>query len=182
MPVPLPNSPHTPFDPSPFLERLIRFLFPFFVDVCPDPAAVRAEVLETLASYGPRTRAELLNAAQVIAYGLAGLETLQEAQGTEMSPSARLRFRGSANNLNRSSLQSQQALTKRLAFDPPFEPVGPMTEADLATQERLEKMINAVQAMRPGLGIQVPDPHHPSRSAYSVPPTRPDLRGSSHAP
>ncbi len=48
---------------SPFAERLIRFLVPFFLTITPDLDAARMEVLETLASYGARTRSEFLNAA-----------------------------------------------------------------------------------------------------------------------
>jgi hypothetical protein len=99
---PLPTSPFmaSPFMASPFMERLIRFLVPYFIVVTPDLEAARAEVLETLASYGARTRSEMLNAIQIIAFGLSALETLGEAKTDEMSPSMRLRFRGCANNLN----------------------------------------------------------------------------------
>ena len=102
---------------SPFLERLLAFLIPYFLGFSADLAAARAEALETLASYGARTRAELICAVQIILFSFAALDTLAAANMPEMSPSMRLRFRGCANNLNRSSQKTEQALAKRLAAD-----------------------------------------------------------------
>ena len=108
-----------PRQPTLFMEIVIRFLMPYFMEVTTDIALARAEILETLAAYGARTRSELLNAAQLIAYGLSALETLSEGKAAEMSPSMRLRFRGCANNLNRSGQQHETTLSKRLACDTP---------------------------------------------------------------
>ena len=104
---------------TPFLERLIRFLIPFFSDVAVDAQAIRTEILETLESYGARSRSELLNAAQIIAFGMASLDMIHQAKTTEMSPSMRLRFTGCANNLTRNSQKQEAALNKRLACDKP---------------------------------------------------------------
>lgn len=41
--------------PSLFLERMILFLRPYFLSITPDHDLARAEILETLASYGART-------------------------------------------------------------------------------------------------------------------------------
>jgi hypothetical protein len=128
---------------SPFLERLIRFLIPYFIGVTPDSEAARAEILETLESYGARTRAEFLNAMQTIAYGMAALDMLHEAKTTEMSPSMRLRFRGCANNLTRNGQKHEQTLIKRLACDQPgaarrsAEPVDDVPDAavDITLEE-----------------------------------------------
>jgi hypothetical protein len=151
-----PATPHSTFMPptsaqpvaSPFLDRLIHFLLPYFSDFCPDLAATGAEILETLASYGARTRSEMLNAAQIIVYGLSALDTLHETKTTEMSPSMRLRFRGCANNLNRSGQQNEQSLAGRLAHDPPeavdpaAEPIDDLRELDFheAIQQAQAKM------------------------------------------
>jgi hypothetical protein len=138
--------------PSPFLERLIRLLLPFFLGVCPDLDSARAEILETLASYGAQTRAQLLNAAQIIAFGLAALDMLHEAKTTDMSPSMRLRFRGCANNLNRSSKQNEQTLTKRLACDDPQAAGDEVTEAEFH-----EKLLQ-VHATLAANGVHLPLP------------------------
>jgi hypothetical protein len=73
---------------------------PYFLSFSRDPAIARSEILETIQSYGVRTRAEALNAVQILAFGYSALDTLAEAGATEMSPAMRLRFRGSANALN----------------------------------------------------------------------------------
>lgn len=150
---------------SPFLERLLRFLIPYFTGVTADLRAARAEALETLASYGARTRAEMLSAVQIIVFSLAALETLDEAQTAEMSPALRLRFRGCANNLNRSSQKTEQTLAKRLACDVPDslgqEPVDDLP--DHQAQELLQQTQAAIEAHRsrlPGDRVSGDRPAH----------------------
>ncbi len=154
----------TTLQASPFLERLLRFLMPYFTGVTPDLAAARAEALETLASYGARTRAELLNAAQIIIFGLCALETLGEATSLEMSPSLRLRFRGCANNLNRSGQKTEQTLLKRLACDVPSpteqELINDVPEAQ--AEEILQQTHAAVEAYRNRASANHPSGNHPS--------------------
>jgi hypothetical protein len=101
--------------PSVFLETIIAFLLPYFTTGTTDPNEARTEILETLASYATHTRAEMLQAAQIIAFGMATLDVLAEATTGEMSMSMRIRFRGCANGLNRSTLQTEKALDRRLA-------------------------------------------------------------------
>ncbi len=107
------------FEPSHFLERLVLSLMPYFAAIIPDPETARVEILETLASYGGRTWSELINAARIIAFSFAALDTLSEAEAPDMSAAMRLRHRGCANNLNRSCQQNEQILAKRLSLDPP---------------------------------------------------------------
>src|SRR5271165_5940604 len=102
-----------------FVEHLVRFLMPFFLDAAPSIEEARAEILETLASYGARTRQEFLLAAQIIVFGLSTLDILADAKTVEMSPSMRLRYRGCANSLNRASQQTEKALAKLLSCDLP---------------------------------------------------------------
>jgi len=131
----MPTQTPTP-QSSPFLERLILFLMPYFAAITPDPDLTRAEILETLASYGARTRSEMLNAAQIIAFSFSTLDSLAEAKTPEMSPSMRLRHRGCATNLNRSGRQNEQTLAKRLASpvpnapEPAAEPLNDVPEAE----------------------------------------------------
>jgi len=113
-----PPAPH----PNPFLERLILFLLPYFLPVCPDQAVARAEIIETLAAYGATSRSEVINAARVIAFSFAALDTLAEAREPELSPSLRLRHRSCANNLNRSCQQNERMLANRLARPAPEAP------------------------------------------------------------
>lgn len=151
--------------PSPFLEQIIRFLMPFFLGSATDFDAARWEILETLACYGARTRSQMLNAAQIIAFGMSVLETLGEVNATEMSPSLRLRYRACANSLNRSEQQHEKSLTARLARDQPdavepiAEPVNDLSQAEvqetvLQTQGTIDTHRNRGSNSRPAAGPQ----------------------------
>ena len=134
-----------PIRPGAFLESLIRFLMPFFIATATDTDAARSEIIETLCSYGGRTRAELTNAARIIAFSMSSLDLLAESQRADLSPSQRVRFRSCANGLNRSVIQNEKTLDKRLAADPPQptdprqEPINdlPETEAEATLQAAL---------------------------------------------
>jgi hypothetical protein len=139
--------------PNSFLETIIAFLLPYFSAASKDKHEARSEIIDTLTSYETRTRAEMLQAAHIIAFGMTTLDVLAEAKTAEMSQSMRLRYRGCANNLNRSTLQTEKALDERLARElPPDpaempEPVDDMRQAEImaAIQEHKAK----VDAQRP---------------------------------
>jgi hypothetical protein len=122
---------------SAYLETIIAFLLPYFSAAAADLKDARSEIIDTLASYATRTRAEMLQAAHIIALGMTTLDVLAEAKTAEMSPSMRLRHRSCANSLNRATLQTEKALDLRLgdevlpASDPMPEPVSDMPEAEL---------------------------------------------------
>jgi hypothetical protein len=94
--------------------------------------------METLASYETRTRAEMMQAAHIIALGMTTLDVLSEAKTAEMSQSMRLRYRSCANGLNRATLQTEKALDQRLgdeipavAPNPVPDPVSEIADAEL---------------------------------------------------
>jgi hypothetical protein len=107
-----------------FMQHIIGFLMPYFADTAADLEATVEEILQTLASYGARTRAETLKAAQIIALSMTTLEALAEAKSADLSPSLRVRYLGCANSLNRSTLQHEKTLEKRLASDIPDQTVA----------------------------------------------------------
>ena len=162
---PWPDDPPT----DSFLETIIAFLLPIHRRL-PGQREARSEILDTLASYETRTRAEMLQAAHIIAFGMTTLDVLAEAKTTEMSPSMRLRYRGCANNLNRSALQTEKALDQRLARELPpdpaemAEPVDDMRQAEImaAIQEHKAK----VDAQRPRV--------HPATAPHLVTNAAPD--------
>jgi hypothetical protein len=152
-----------PAPSSLFMERMIRFLMPYFAAITPDLAAARADILETLASYGARTRSEMLSAVQIIAFGCSALDTLAEAKATEMSASQRLRFRGCANNLNRSCQTNEKSLTRQMSCDAPAaaapdaELIVNISDAEVdeitrRAQEAVETYRNRLTANRPSAG------------------------------
>lgn len=91
------SSPAT-LQPGPFLKRLVTYLVPYFLAVTADKGQAEAEVLETLAAYGARTRAELVRAVQTIAFSFSALEVLAEAKmgAPKMPATLRLRYLGCA--------------------------------------------------------------------------------------
>ena len=123
--VPPTHTPPTPsLKPSPFVDRLVAFLLPYWAGFTKDYAAARADVEETITSYGARTRAEQINAVQIIANSFAALEMLAQVklQHQELSTAMHLRYRGCANSLSRSCQYAQNALDKRPACDAPQAP------------------------------------------------------------
>ena len=171
------DPPPMPSLPIAFMDRLIDFLLPFFLGLAQDPEVARAEIVETLVSYGARTRSEFLNAAQIIAFSLSAIDTLSEAKATELSATMRLRFRGCASSLNRAGQQNEKTLAKRLTDDLPasdpltcnqptrgataFEPGSDVTEAQAC--ETLQQARANINTIRTGLsGV------HPANSASTV--------------
>ena len=123
--------------PNAYLETIIAFLLPYFSAAAADIREARSEIIETLALYATRTRAEMLLAAHIIALGMTTLDVLAEAKTAEMSVSVRLRHRSCANSLNRSTLQTEKALDLRLgdevlpASNPTPEPIDDLPDAEL---------------------------------------------------
>ena len=150
--------------PGSFLETIIAFLLPYFMDASMNKHEARSEIVDTLASYDTRTRAEMLQAAHIIAFGMTTLDVLAEAKTAEMSQSMRLRYRGCANNLNRSTLQTEKALDERLARElPPDpaampEPIDDMRQAEIMAVTQQHKA--RIDAQRPA---PTPPPARTSR-------------------
>jgi hypothetical protein len=108
--------------PNSFLETIIASLLPYFSAASMDKHEARSEIIDTLAAYETRTRAEMLQAAHIIAFGMTTIDVLAEAKTAEMSQSMRLRYRSCANSLNRSTLQTEKALDQRLGDEPSSRP------------------------------------------------------------
>ncbi len=96
--------------------------------------------------YGARTRSEMLNVVQLIAFGLSALDALSEANTTEMSPAMRLRYRGCANGLNRSCQQNEKSLAKRLSCDLPVGVETPGEPLDDVPEPQVHAAIQQAQA------------------------------------
>jgi len=152
--------------PSVFRERLLTFLLPYFLPVTKEFEAARDTVLETLASYGARTRSEMIQATRIFAFSFTALDMLAIVQGAEaMPPTMKLRYRGCANALNRSCQQDEKMLAKRLACDAPgatkptTQPTNDMPEAEFdAAIQQAEAQIasyhNRLSGNRPATSPQ----------------------------
>jgi hypothetical protein len=126
--------------PGLFMDRLVRFLIPYFLPLTADLDLARAEIGDTITAYGARTRAEMLNVVQIIAFSFSALDLLAEAKALEQEIPApqRLRYRGCANGLSRGSQQNERTLARRLACDQPgasqpaAEPADDVPDAEAA--------------------------------------------------
>jgi hypothetical protein len=166
--------------PNSFLETIIAFLMPYFIHASRDKQEARSEIIDTLAAYETRTRAEMLQAAHIIAFGLTTLDVLAEAKTAEMSQSMRLRYRSCANSLNRSTLQTEKALDQRLGDKIPVapaampEPIDDMREAEIMA---------AIQQAKANINSQRPRAHpasapHPATNDPLDPAWNPHLWAS----
>src|SRR6201985_492354 len=126
--------------PNSFLESIIAFLMPYFIAASRDKNEARSEIIDTLAAYDTRTRAEMMHAAHIIALGMTTLDVLAEAKTAEMSQSMRLRYRSCGNGLNRAMLRTEEALDQRLGDEIPApnpalaeteEPIDDMRQAEI---------------------------------------------------
>ncbi len=142
--------------PNSFLETIIAFLLPYFSAASRDKHEARSEILETLACYETRTRAEMLQAAHIIAFGMTTLDVLAEAKTAEMSQSMRLRYRSCANSLNRSTLQTEKALDQRLGDQ---LPAAPAEMAEPIDDMRQAEIMAAIQQYKAKIDAQRPRAH-----------------------
>jgi hypothetical protein len=158
---------------SAFLEAIIAFLMPYFTGNAIDVHEARNEIIDTLASYATRTRAEFLQAAQIIAFGMTTLDVLAEAKTTEMSLSMRIRYRGCANGLNRSTIQMEKSLDKSLACDLPVapEPIPDPLAEDLKVADvkaQIEQVQAKLAAYRDRLAATRPATAMPTQGAHPM--------------
>jgi hypothetical protein len=142
---------------SPFHERLISYLLPYFLPLTSDIDLARAEVVETLESYGARTRSEMINAMRIISLSFASMDLLAAANNAEMPTDIQLSHIRHANGLARICQQNESALAKRLATDLPEpleqagEPIDDASEAELeAVIQQSQAQINAYCKSPPG--------------------------------
>jgi hypothetical protein len=169
-------STHTtrPTRPSPgrlFPGRSGPYLLPYVLPLTGNFQLAQAEIVETLASYGARTRSEMINAARIIALSLTSLELLGQAKATtDMPPDVRLLYIASANSLARTCHQNEVTLAKRLACEVPgatvTEPVDDLSrqDADAALQEaqaKIDSYRNRLSGARPAAGPHAVPGSHP---------------------
>ncbi|HQT76948.1 MAG: hypothetical protein B7Z80_13910 [Rhodospirillales bacterium 20-64-7] len=162
-----PMATTTPYQPNPFVKHLLLSLLPYFTVLKPDEAEIiPADIVETLSAYGARTRAEMLHAALIVAFGFSALDTLAQAKADpELSPTLRLRYRTCANALNRAAQQNGHALTRRLSCDPPAtHPVEPADDMPAAqAQDALRQARAKIDSYRNRLTPARPSAVQPNR-------------------
>ncbi len=141
--------------PNSFLETIIAFLMPYFIGASKDKHEARSEIIDTLAAYETRTRAEMLQAAHIIAFGMTTLDVLAEVKTIEMSQSMRLRYRSCANSLNRTTLRTEKALDQRLGDESP----APAEVQDPVDDMRQDEIMAAIQQYKADINNRRPRAH-----------------------
>jgi hypothetical protein len=118
-------------------EQVACSLAPFFLEAAHgNETEARAAAEAMVAGFNPQSTEELLLAAQVVVYGLAGLDSLRRsAAAPDLPVNTHLRLRGNANAMQRAAQQCRKALDLRRKSGPPSNngtsPVPTFTEADL---------------------------------------------------
>jgi hypothetical protein len=139
-------------------EQVLCSLTPFFLGgAAGDATAARAAALYMLDGYSTETTEELQIAAQIIACGLAALDSLRRSMADRDLPvTKQLRLRGSANAMNRAVQQGRKALelrrkaraTPQTAVPARGQPVTPVN-----TQAAIRRAVDAVAFARSDLDI-----------------------------
>jgi hypothetical protein len=122
---------------SPFRERIVTDLIPYFIPLTGDVQLARADIIETLDSYGARTRSEMINAMRIIALSFTSMDLLAKAKNPDITADLELYYIRQANSVARTCQQNENALAKRLALDvlePAEEPANDITDAELEAQ------------------------------------------------
>ena len=130
------------------LILIVNLLAPMLVAAAMgDITLARAAAIETVNSDRARSQTDLLASAQVVAFGLAALDSLSRSMGDEISITMALRLRGNANACNRASEQNRRALAKAQAEIDLPETDLPAPEAAPPLAEPSPFLSDAAEAM-----------------------------------
>jgi hypothetical protein len=93
------------------IHLIVTFLTPMFLAVAGgDPRIARMAATEALYAYGTKNLADLIAIAQIIALGLAVLDSLGRSMADAVPDRLVLRLRGNATGLNRAAEQCRRTL------------------------------------------------------------------------
>lgn len=135
------------------IDVIAALLAPMFMGPnCGDISLARTAAIETVNAYRAQNLAELLAAAQIIAFGLAALRSLSLSMTEDVSPPMALRLRGNAIALNRSAEQNRRNLVDNQCVhdgDRPPEaecPIPPAANRDPDEQTGAEPFLSVAAA------------------------------------
>ena len=96
------------------MEFVLSLLVPFLTTgSLTDPALARRAAQETIAAYKAAGQDQLVTIAQLVAFALASLDNLRLSMPQDLSLSMKLKLRGTANALNRSSQRATATLDRQ---------------------------------------------------------------------
>src|SRR5471030_101779 len=85
-----------------FTNLIVGFLVPMFLAAAGDnPALACTAAIQTVNAYRAQTRPDILVVAQIIAFGLAALDSLSRSMQDDIPPAVTLRLRANAVAANR---------------------------------------------------------------------------------
>ena len=125
-----------PAPASPLLTFILAALSSMMAPTLSDLALARLAAQEAIDAYQARARHDLMTIAQIVGFAITALDTLRLSMPDDLSLSMKLRLRGNANGLNRSSRDCTKLLEKaRLSAGVPAEsPSSAPVSAEKASQ------------------------------------------------
>jgi hypothetical protein len=155
------------------MEFALSLLVPFLTTgSLTDPALARRAAAETIAAYQAAGQDQLVTIAQLVAFALASLDNLRLSMPPDLSLSMKLKLRGTANALNRSSQRATATLDRQRRDITP--PERDETEI-LASLEAAKTVVQQALAAHPSEPTATPN--HPPAT-----PTSPKRNGSKSTP
>jgi hypothetical protein len=110
---PLPDSNPVTDLLDPLLRHVAERITPLFEIGGADKEEARTTAISALAAYDPRSRADFVNIARILAFSMASLAALGLAADDGLSPTHKMRYFGRANALNRSADQTERIMMQR---------------------------------------------------------------------
>jgi hypothetical protein len=98
---------------DPLLCQVADRIAPLFETGRADKADARATAISALLAYDPKSRADFVNIARILAFSIASLVALGLAAAEDLPPAQRMRYFGRANALNRSADQTERTMLQR---------------------------------------------------------------------
>jgi hypothetical protein len=166
-----PQPTNTPPNPAEvFMHLIITYLTPMFLATAGgDVQYARMAATEAVKAYKAREHVDLLYIAQIIAFGLAILDSLNRSMADDLSVTQVLRLRGNAASLSRAAERCQRVLRDAPLDDaalyhssPEFDPEAERLNeeavfADIANAE--QRLAEVTGTARPRDWPSTPTPH-----------------------
>jgi hypothetical protein len=133
--------------PNPLMEFILRLLAPLLMaGSVTDLERARQAAVQAIEIYTARGQSELITIGQIVGFAITALDDLRLSMGPDLSLSMKLKLRGNANALNRSSLHATATLNQPRPA-PTWAPEEPATPTEPTKIEPAE--IEPVSATLP---------------------------------
>ncbi len=130
---------------DPLLRHIAERITPLFEVGGTGKTDALETAISALAAYDPRSRADFVNIARILAFSLASLAALGLAAADDLPPAQKMRYFGRANALNRSADQTERMMMQRRRgpnMRPSAPPAAPL-EPEMALSPQDEAALDA---------------------------------------